>query len=194
MWQQRSKEHWMISGDRNSKYFHTRASQHFCCSRIVELRNSDGVLVLGEGNLSVMVRDYYKNLFLSSRLTEVDEIVQSIKTVVTANMNNSLSGKYSVKTGYRLLCDAQDSAENMPQVSTEERGFWKKLWRIQVLGKIKHFLWKACTNSLATKENLVKQKILTDAVCNRCSCALEDTLHLLWSCSGLKEIWEKEFG
>nr|XP_023899854.1 uncharacterized protein LOC112011749 [Quercus suber]POE51330.1 hypothetical protein CFP56_72199 [Quercus suber] len=39
MWQQRSKEHWMIFGDRNSKYFHTRASQHFRRNRIVELRN-----------------------------------------------------------------------------------------------------------------------------------------------------------
>lgn len=60
------------------------------------------------------------------------------------------SGKYSVKTGYRLLCEAQDSAENLPQANIEERGFWKKFWRIPVLGKIKHFLWKACINSLAS--------------------------------------------
>lgn len=60
MWQQLSKEHWMISEDLNSKYFHTRASQCLCRNRIVELRNSDGVLVSGEGDLSVIVRDYYK--------------------------------------------------------------------------------------------------------------------------------------
>ena len=27
MWQQRSHVHWMVSRDRNSKYFHNRASQ-----------------------------------------------------------------------------------------------------------------------------------------------------------------------
>ena len=29
MWQQRSHVHWMVSGDRNSKYFHNRTSQRY---------------------------------------------------------------------------------------------------------------------------------------------------------------------
>ena len=95
MWQQRSKEHWMISGDRNSKYFHTRALQRFRRNRIVEHRNPEGVLVTGKRDLSVMVWDYYKNLFLSSRPTEVDEVVSSIKTVVTDDMNNCLISPFS---------------------------------------------------------------------------------------------------
>ena len=65
----------MISGNFNSKYFHTKASQCFCRNRIVELRNLDGVLVLGEGNLPGMVQDYYKNRFLSSKPMEVDGLV-----------------------------------------------------------------------------------------------------------------------
>ena len=93
-----------------------------------------------------------------------------------------------------MLCESQDFAENSPQASTDERSFWKKLWKIQVPDKIKHFLWKACTNSLATKENLVKCKILTVTACFRCSSASEDTLHSLWSCTGLNEVWEKDFG
>ena len=104
------------------------------------------------------------------------------------------SDKYSVKTGFRLLCEDRDSAENLLQANTDERGFWKKLWKIQVSGKIKHFLWRACTNSLATKENLVKCKILLDIACSRCSGAHEDTLHSLWSYGGLKEVWVKDFG
>nr|POE51331.1 putative ribonuclease h protein [Quercus suber] len=103
------------------------------------------------------------------------------------------SSKYSVKTGFRLLCDIRDSADGLPQVCIDERSFWKKLWKIQVPEKIKHFLWRACTNSLATKENLVKRKILLDATCSRCSSVYEDTLHSLWSCSGLKEVWEVDF-
>lgn len=32
------------------------------------------------------------------------------------------------------------------------------------------------------------------AACYRCSSASEDVLHSLWSCNGLKEVWEKDFG
>ena len=81
--------------------------------------------------------------------------------------------KYFVKSDFRLLCDGLDSAANLKIV------FWKKLWKIQVPRKIKHFLWQACTNSLATKDNLVKRKILLDAACNRCAGAQEDILHSL---------------
>ena len=95
MWQQHSKEHWMISGDRNSKYFHTRALQWFRRNRIMELCNQEGLLVSGEGDLSEMVRDYYKNLFLSSKATEVEEVVLSIKPVVTEDMNNCLIEPFS---------------------------------------------------------------------------------------------------
>ena len=45
MWQQRSHVHWMVSGDRNSKYFHNQASQRFRRNTISELRNAEGVLV-----------------------------------------------------------------------------------------------------------------------------------------------------
>ena len=95
MWQQRSKEHWMISGDHNSKYFHTRALQRFHQNRIIELRNPEGVLISGEGDLSVMVRDYYKNLFLSSRPTKVDELILSIKLAVIDDMNKCLISPFS---------------------------------------------------------------------------------------------------
>ena len=77
----------MISGDHNSKYFHTRALQQFHWNRIVELRNPEGVLVSSEGDLSVMVRDYYKNLFISSRPTKVDEVILSIKLAIIDDMN-----------------------------------------------------------------------------------------------------------
>ena len=37
MWQQRSYVHWMVFEDRNSKYFHNRASQRFWQNIIMEL-------------------------------------------------------------------------------------------------------------------------------------------------------------
>nr|POE67030.1 putative ribonuclease h protein [Quercus suber] len=233
MWQQRSKEHWMISGDCNSKFFHTRASQRFRRNKIVELRNSEGArwrvgdgklirifsdkwLPCGDGVLSPSSGELHPeatvselinrtsgwwNIQLIDRCFHPPDAAQ-IKSLPLCSTPQSdvliwpleKSGKYSVKTGYSLLCVVQDPAESSLQVSMDEWGFWKKLWKISAPGKIKHFLWRACTNSLATKENLVKRKILTDATCSRCLVASEGSLHSLWSCSSLKEVWEKDFG
>ena len=35
---------------------------------------------------------------------------------------------------------------------------------------------------------------MLDATCNCCSDVQEDLLHSLWSCSGLKEVWGRDFG
>ena len=91
------------------------------------------------------------------------------------------------------MCEAQNLEDNLPKICAKEKSFWKSLWKVQVTGKIKHFLWKACSYSLATKENLVKRKILNDAIYQCCLSDSEDTLHSLWSCNSLKEVWEKDF-
>ena len=65
---------------------------------------------------------------------------------------------------------------------------------MKVPGKVKHFLWKACTNSLPTKENLLKRKILPESGCSRCSCNSETVAHALWSCRCIKEVWDIDFG
>ena len=70
------------------------------------------------------------------------------------------SGNYSVKSGYRLLREWQDLDGFQGQVSDVQKRFWKSIWRIKVPGKIKHFIWKACSNSLPTKENLLRRKVL----------------------------------
>lgn len=60
----------------------------------MELRNSDGALISG-ANVSIMIRNYYTDLFVSSRPTEIEEVVQSIESVVTEDMNSSLISAFS---------------------------------------------------------------------------------------------------
>ena len=76
------------------------------------------------------------------------------------------NGIYSVKSGYCALCDEARREEASSSNSGLVAGFWTKIWKLGVLGKVKHFLWRACTNSLPTKLNLVKQKIMNEAVCH----------------------------
>lgn len=96
--------------------------------------------------------------------------------------------------GYKLLCEIHDLNSNRPQASNSQKFFWKSIWKMKVPGKIKHFLWKACTNLLLTKENLMKCKILQESVCHHCSRDSEDVVHTLWGCECLKVVWDSEFG
>ena len=36
---------------------------------------------------------------------------------------------------------------------------WKQIWDLDVPSKIKHFIWRACYESLATKKNLFTKKV-----------------------------------
>lgn len=103
------------------------------------------------------------------------------------------SGCYSVKSGYKLLCEPLLPDTNCPPVVDSKRGLWKSIWQLNVLGKIKHFLWKACTNSLPSKENLLKRKILLESSCPRCSGVSKSVVLALWSCTCIEVVWQMDF-
>jgi len=54
-------------------------------------------------------------------------------------------------------------------------------------------MWKACSDSLPTKTNLVKRRVLTESVCHLCDRAEEDMHHALWGCEALKHVWDIDF-
>ena len=78
----------------------------------------------------------------------------------------------------------------------EKKIFWTGLWKLKVLGKVRHFMWKACSDSLPTKQNVKKQIILKEDVCQLCqhdSQQFETTLHVLWECEVIRLVWTKYF-
>ena len=90
MWHQGSHIHRMVLGDKNTSYFHNRASQRFKLNNISELRDPQGILTLGNEEVSKMVVGYYNQLFTSSNSYDFEEVVQSTKRVVTEDMNSNL--------------------------------------------------------------------------------------------------------
>ena len=56
-----------------------------------------------------------------------------------------------------------------PSVSYRmDNKIWKEIWKLEIPNKIKKFIWRLCTNSLAINANLYKRKIKDDPVCNIC--------------------------
>ena len=94
-------------------------------------------------------------------------------------------GLYSVKTGYQLLCEMDTQNRASGSDSSSYRGFWRRLWKMRVPNKIKMFLWRACTDALPTRCNLVRRKVLDDPTCSMCGTGAENTMHALWECKQL---------
>ena len=101
----------------------------------------------------------------------------------------SKNGVYTTKSAYCLLADSEALKQPRQSNPTANNGLWKKLWSLDIPNKVKHFLWRASCESLPTKKNLFKRKIAHKDMCEICDGEAEDTIHALWDCLVLKEIW-----
>ena len=97
------------------------------------------------------------------------------------------NGIYTSKSEYRFL-KVEDQPEFKEEQRAQERHLWKTIWYVQVPNKIKNMMWRACRNSLPTKENLVRQTIIDNSTCDRCKQASELALHAMWSCQELEVV------
>ena len=59
--------------------------------------------------------------------------------------------------------------------------------------KVRVFLWRASSSALPTKVGLYKRKVIVDKLCDQCLEEVEDEVHALWSCDGIREVWEAPF-
>ena len=99
------------------------------------------------------------------------------------------SGRYSTISAYKLLAEKPSSGPSDPSAHSR---FWKFIWALEVPNKIKHFIWRACRESLPTKKNLCTRKLTRNSTCDLCQEGVEDVIHSLWGCPVLKEIWWEE--
>lgn len=79
LWRQRSKIQWLKEGDKNTRFFHSRASIRRQRNKIDKLRDENGVLVAGEEGISALVASYFTNqLQARTRLTVMLLLMLSI--------------------------------------------------------------------------------------------------------------------
>lgn len=50
------------------------------------------------------------------------------------------SGQYSIKTGYQLLCEVENANVASSSDTSKLEQFWKRVWKLHILNKIKNFL------------------------------------------------------
>ncbi|XP_030936139.1 uncharacterized protein LOC115961274 [Quercus lobata] len=103
------------------------------------------------------------------------------------------SGVYSVKTGYNLAREWESLNAPSAPAQTVCNNTWKKIWNLHVPNRICTLLWRASNDSLPTKVNLTRRKMLQVDTCPNCNLELETVVHALWSCKKLDIVWLPKF-
>ena len=102
-------------------------------------------------------------------------------------------GLYSVKAGYRLLVNESLNPPDGHSLLSQPMKYWKVLWKLKIPNRTKTLLWRATKDALPTRANLMRRKVLMDSTCQGCETEPKSTLHALWSCLKLKEVWAVHF-
>lgn len=76
-----------------------------------------------------------------------------------------------------MLVDTENLS--MPSSSSPANAglVWKKIWKVGVPNKIRHFIWHAAKDSRPTKQNLQAWHIPVGEVCDGCGDHTESILH-----------------
>lgn len=89
-------------------------------------------------------------------------------------------GKFSVCSSYRQL----QGEHPKPHAR-----FWKKMWNLQLPGKILSLLWLACNACLPTTVALAKKRVSVDKICPWCHQEDETDIHVLFECNFARSMW-----
>ncbi|CAM8896820.1 unnamed protein product [Rhodiola kirilowii] len=97
-WRQRSRAEWLKHGDRNTSYFHAKASQRKKRNHIDCLRDSTGVLQESDSQIASIITDYFINIFKSQVVPQGarwNHEFQHVPKMVSDDMNRQLLAPFT---------------------------------------------------------------------------------------------------
>ena len=91
MWFRRSCSLWVTFGDKNSKYFHSRATQHYRRNKIDGVKDGMGHWKHDPKEIANDFLKYFVELFSTSNNCQSELALDTIQSLVTDDMNRYLS-------------------------------------------------------------------------------------------------------
>ena len=91
MWRQRSILNCFQVGDRNTSFFHAKASSRYTKNYMEGLFDADGVWQEDETKMVEIVVHYYNNLFTSNNPDDFTELLNVVQLKVSTSMNEELT-------------------------------------------------------------------------------------------------------
>ena len=103
MWKQRARLNWFQEGDRNTRFFHSRASSMFQKNLIEGIFDADEVWQVDQEEIEKVFIEYYSDLFISSKPSKFAEIVEAMQPKVTQSMNAMLVREFQASEVHKTL-------------------------------------------------------------------------------------------
>lgn len=86
-WAQRAKSHWLQAGDKNSRYFHKKATQR---NTIKSIQDVDGRCWSDINHINSIFIDYFTNIFATSNPTNMQDTIEVVKNIIKPDMHEYL--------------------------------------------------------------------------------------------------------
>ncbi|XP_074305989.1 uncharacterized protein LOC141641217 [Silene latifolia] len=93
-WRQRSRALRLKDGDRNAKFFHSKAGERKRKNYIGALIDDSGAVRAGYDEVSNVANSYFQDLFTSSMPAQFDDILVGLEGRVTDQMNSLLKAEF----------------------------------------------------------------------------------------------------
>lgn len=113
-WRQPSRSIWLPAGNKNTKYFHQWASQRCQKNHIASVFNGDGVWCDNEDDISQIAEHYFQNLFTSTQPSNMSNVLDSMDSLVTLDMNHQLLLAYTPEEVKKVLFQMHPSKSPSP--------------------------------------------------------------------------------
>jgi hypothetical protein len=124
---------------------------------------------------------------------EENAIIQSIPISQTNKEDRlywrgTTRGTFSVRSAYYIQKSMEEAQVTEGSSRASNSLIWRSLWSLNMPNAEKNFLWRACHDSLPTRENLYCKRIIDDPTCLFCMTEVESTFHLLWQCPSVQDV------
>ncbi|KAF6152494.1 hypothetical protein GIB67_023188, partial [Kingdonia uniflora] len=91
IWRQKTKASWLVSGERNTRYFHALQQIKTQKSQITEVALENGSILSNQNNIKEHIVDYYKAKFTHVHSNINADLVGLTPTLITEEKNKMLS-------------------------------------------------------------------------------------------------------
>ncbi|KAL5779809.1 hypothetical protein ACOSQ2_010546 [Xanthoceras sorbifolium] len=172
-WQQRARTDWMISGDKNTKFFHARATARKRKNEILKLVDEFGVCHEDDEGIANTVSNYFSSLFKSSSpsVQDLEEASCNIKNRFSEDMLETISADFSADEVRAAVFSLGPS--KAPGPDGFHALFFQKFWVASFIDSSSHS-WDPCKLD-SFFLNIDKELILSIPL----SCRNEDDV-LIW--------------
>ena len=103
--------------------------------------------------------------------------------------NENKSKTFLVRTAYQITVKLLNPPSGEHSNARQDVRMWKTLWSLNTPPKVRNFIWRASSDILPTRVNLLCRKIQVDPRCTLCGQHDETTTHILWDCLFARNVW-----